>query len=140
MNPNLLISIGGLDYSSDLREFKDLPDLPKEKLVLEVHSYSWQTVTNVVNVALPGPIPGQEPGQSLPAARSLVTETCKKMGDLCGGVTCSSMDHCFARKGVENGDPLRGATPKTGHFSTINRFSEYLGTVCHCVPHVTFGL
>ena len=118
----MLISIGGLDYSSDLRELKELPNLPKERIVYEAHSYPWQTVTKVVNVALPGPIPGNASGMSFPGSLDDVWQTCKNLGDACAGATCTGTDHCYARRGVPADGPLRGAEPAHGHFSKINRF------------------
>ena len=120
-NPNLLISIGGLDYSSDLRELKELPNLPKERIVYEAHSYPWQKVTKVVNVALPGAIPGNASGKTHPGSLDDVWQTCTTLGDACAGITCTGTDHCYARRGTPDG-PLRGAEPAHGHFSKINRF------------------
>ncbi|OLQ09430.1 hypothetical protein AK812_SmicGene6958 [Symbiodinium microadriaticum] len=48
-NPDLLISLSGLDYSFDLRE---------DKVVFEAHSYSWQHFAVVFDV-LPGSILGR---------------------------------------------------------------------------------
>lgn len=121
----MLISIGGLDYSGDLRDFKDLPNLPKEKLVYEAHSYSWQKVSKVVNVALPGPILGDEPGETQPGALEDVRKTCTALGDSCAGVTCTGIGHCYARRGLAE-QPLRGATAAPGHFSQIDRFRTAL--------------
>lgn len=122
-NPNLLISIGGLDYSSDLRELKNFPKLPKENLVYEAHSYSWQTSSKVVNVALPGSLPGTAPGQSSPGSWEAVRQTCTTLGEACGGVTCAgATDNCYVRRGNGFHEPLRGAVQADRHFSQINRF------------------
>lgn len=116
-----MISIGGLDYSSDLRELKELPNLPKERIVYEAHSYPWQKVTKVVNVALPGAIAGNASGKTHPGSLDDVWKTCTALGDACAGITCTGTDHCYARRGTPDG-PLRGAEPAHGHFSKINRF------------------
>eukprot|EP00929_Paragymnodinium_shiwhaense_P018829 TRINITY_DN13036_c0_g1_i1.p1 TRINITY_DN13036_c0_g1~~TRINITY_DN13036_c0_g1_i1.p1 ORF type:complete len:600 (-),score=108.14 TRINITY_DN13036_c0_g1_i1:257-2056(-) len=41
-NPRLLVTFGGMDYSSTLTSVVwDPPDLPRDRLVYEVHEYSW---------------------------------------------------------------------------------------------------
>jgi len=41
-NPRLLISVGGLNYNSDLKFVsRELPNLPKQRVLYEVHEYTW---------------------------------------------------------------------------------------------------
>ena len=92
----MLISIGGLDYSSDLRELKELPNLPKERIVYEAHSYPWQKVTKVVNVALPGAIPGNASGKTHPGSLDDVWQTCTTLGDACAGQASPALARTIA--------------------------------------------
>ena len=99
----------------------------------EAHSYSWQTSTKVVNVALPGSLPGTAPGQSSPGSWEAVRQTCTTLGEACGGVTCAgATDNCYVRRGSGFHEPLRGAVQADKHFSRINRFrmhQQYLAMI-----------
>ena len=86
----------------------------------QAHSYSWQGVSKVVGVVLPGDLPGTLPGQSSPASRSEAQKSCDQLGDLCGGISCVDLQRCHVRRG-QGSDALRGAQAGRG-FSQIQRF------------------
>ncbi|CAE6968743.1 unnamed protein product [Symbiodinium sp. CCMP2592] len=118
-NPDLLISLSGLDYSFDLREVGEKPpSLPKDKVVFEAHSYSWQHFAVVFDVRLPGSILAR-------GASSILQSQCLALGAQCAGLSCTTEDDCEMRSG-EGAGPMRGAAPLGGWYSMIRRYDPDL--------------
>lgn len=96
-NPNLLISISGLEYSTDLRLYGEQPaELPRKNLVYEAHEYPWGTYSRWAGKTLSGPIKGHLAAMKEGDAKNL----CNSLGGRCSGVTCQqALLDCTVRSG-----------------------------------------
>lgn len=82
--PSMVISISGLEYSTDLRQVGAAPvDLPEGHVVYEAHDYAWSKYSRTAGVKLDGVL-GTETQMNENEAKS----ACDRTGGGCTGVTC----------------------------------------------------
>lgn len=96
-NPDLLVSVSGLEYSTDLRlALKDPIQLNASHLLYEAHEYAWSRYSRHSKQTFSGFIEGQDRVMSEGEAKSL----CDALGVQCSGVTCTAgASKCLVRSG-----------------------------------------
>lgn len=99
VNPHWLVSVSGLEYSTDLRPVtaEGGVDIPATNLLYEAHDYAWSAFSRVAGQILDGPIQGNETGLTEKDAEGL----CNSLGYQCGGATCDMTNsNCTVRSGL----------------------------------------
>eukprot|EP00931_Biecheleriopsis_adriatica_P090190 TRINITY_DN64217_c0_g1_i1.p1 TRINITY_DN64217_c0_g1~~TRINITY_DN64217_c0_g1_i1.p1 ORF type:complete len:621 (-),score=92.03 TRINITY_DN64217_c0_g1_i1:39-1901(-) len=121
--PSLLVSISGLEYSTDLREAQARPVMiPKQNLVYEAHDYSWSKYSRLGGRQLLGKIPGNEEPLSENGAKDL----CSELGSQCSGATCEgSNSNCTVRFGFQSVDGHPAVFTFMKELSEADPFTRY---------------
>jgi len=132
--PSLLVSVSGLEYSTDLRDFASHPvDLPSDRMVSEAHEYSWSRYSRSAGQTLSGQIEGHGQELSDDDAKSL----CDDLGGVCSGYTCErGLEGCTVRAGdlllesnsreVTNRKELAGCDPFPRYAEKLNTWWGFL--------------
>lgn len=105
--PSALISVSGLEYSTDLKEAAAHPvSLPQDRVVYEAHDYAWSMYSRTAGQGLDRELEGK------PMMENEAKGECDKLGDRCSGVTCSGSNEACT---VRGGNVMRSANPE--HFT-----------------------
>jgi len=133
-NYRVLISVSGLEYSTDLRNVGAEPlGLPSSRVVYEAHEYYWGTYSR-----WPGKILGRlSTRSSTPMNEGEAKNFCNQLGSTCSGVTCTAaLQNCTAREGhgleaapngvITHRKELEGGDPYSRFAARLDQWWGYL--------------